>query len=187
MSIIPAFKIGLWNAWVLIVPMFIILFIGIIINKEKFEEPPVSEKEQRLFIFSNIILFSSLIYSFFLPLKLKTFLLYIGLVIYLAGLIFFIVAEVNFRTTPKEKVVNKGVYRISRNPMFLGGFLMFIGTGIACISWVFPLFAVIYIIIINVVIDSEERFCLMKFGKEYKNYMDMTPRWIGLTKRRIKD
>ena len=59
MSLIPVFEIGLWNAWVFVVPMFIILFIGIIINKEKFEEPPVSEKEQRLFIVSNIILFSS--------------------------------------------------------------------------------------------------------------------------------
>jgi len=187
MPLIPDFKIGLWNAWILIVPMFITLFIGVIINKEKFEEAPVSEKEQRLFIFSNIILFSSLIYSFFLPLKLKTFWLYIGLVIYLVGIIFFIVAEINFITTPKGKVVNKGVYRISRNPMFLGGFLIFIGTGIACISWVLPLFAVIYIIIINVVINSEEQFCLRKFGKEYKEYMNITPRWIGLTKRRIKD
>lgn len=185
MSLIPDFKIGIWNAWVLIVPMFITLFIGIIINKEKFEEPPVSEKEQRLFIFSNIILFSSLIYSIFLPLKLETTWFYIGLGIYLVGIIFFIVAEINFATTPKGRVVNKGVYLISRNPMFLGGFLIFIGTGIACISWILPLIAVIYIIIINVVINSEEIFCLSKFGEEYKSYMDMTPRWIKVPKFRV--
>ncbi len=185
MSLIPVFEIGLWNAWVFVVPMFIILFIGIIINKEKFEEPPVSEKEQRLFIVSNIILFSSLIYSVFLPLKSGTAWFYIGSGIYLVGIIFFIVAEINFATTPKGKAVNKGVYRISRNPMFLGGFLIFIGTGIACISWVFPLITIIYIIIINIVIISEEQFCLMKFGKEYKEYMNMTPRWIRVPRFRI--
>lgn len=185
MSLIPAFKIGLWNAWILIVPMFIVIFIGIIINKEKFEEPPVSKKEQRLFIISNIILFSSLIYSFFLPLKFIILWLYFGLTIYLVGIIFFIIAEINFATTSKGKVVNKGVYRISRNPMFLGGVLIFIGAGIACISWIFPLLAIIYMIIINIVINSEEQFCLTKFGKEYKNYMDRTPRWIGVPKFRI--
>jgi protein-S-isoprenylcysteine O-methyltransferase Ste14 len=31
-------------------------------------------------------------------------------------------------------------------------------------------------------ISEEEAQCLKKYGKDYKNYMEKTPRWIGILK-----
>jgi len=33
---------------------------------------------------------------------------------------------------------------------------------------------------------EEERFCLEKYGEAYREYIDKTPRWMGLPKSRRK-
>jgi len=128
-----------------------------------------------------------IIYSIFLPLKLDTVWFYVGLPIYLLGVIFSIMAGVSFATTPLDKPVTKGVYRISRNPMDFFGFLIFMGIGIACASWLFLLFLMIGIIVSNRGAIAEERFCLEKYGDAYREYMNRTPRWIGIPKSEKKD
>jgi protein-S-isoprenylcysteine O-methyltransferase Ste14 len=40
------------------------------------------------------------------------------------------------------------------------------------------IFAIIYLIFM----PTEERYCLETYGKEYQDYMERTPRWIGLPK-----
>ena len=30
------------------------------------------------------------------------------------------------------------------------------------------------------VIPAEEQYCLTSYGKDYQDYVDRTPRWIGL-------
>ena len=87
---------------------------------------------------------------------------------------------INFVTTSPFEPVTKGVYRISRNPSYFSEFLLDISIGIACTSWIFLLFGTIFIILTNIVVASEERFCLKKYGDAYREYMDKTPRWIGI-------
>ena len=98
------------------------------------------------------------------------------------GIILVTAAEVNFATTPIGKTVTKGVYRISRNPMFFGGFLLFIGIGLVCVSWIYLLLGILLIILMNVLVNAEERFCLEKYGDAYREYMNKTPKWIGIPK-----
>jgi protein-S-isoprenylcysteine O-methyltransferase Ste14 len=90
---------------------------------------------------------------------------------------------VTFATTPIDKEpLTKGLYRYSRHPMYVTQALMFIGVGIACASWVFLLFTVIYTIPSIICASPEERFCLEKYGDAYREYMNRTPRWIGVPK-----
>jgi len=42
--------------------------------------------------------------------------------------------------------------------------------------------AAISIILQNILIDAEERWCLDKYGDAYREYMDRTPKWIGIPK-----
>lgn len=121
MSLIPAFKVGLWNGWILIVPFAVIFFLGQIVNKEKFKKHPLTKKEKKLTVILQVILLIFFVYPIFLPLIPGTACFYIGLVVYLVGMIFATVAEINFCTTLKDMPVTKGIYRISRNPMFFGG------------------------------------------------------------------
>ena len=187
MSFIPAFKIDLWNAWIFIIPFIIYWFFGIkfVFSKRMPESP--SFKRKKIEIISNIlvmIMFGSFIYSVFLPLKLGTIWFYIGLFVYLIAIVLIIISMINFVTTPIDKPVIKGAYRYSRNPMFIGFFLCFFGIAIACISWVYMVITMLFILITVYLSPFEEAITLGYYGKAYKEYMKRTPKWIGIPKKR---
>jgi protein-S-isoprenylcysteine O-methyltransferase Ste14 len=148
--------------------------------------PPLNEKEKKLDYLSTIIFLALLVYSVVLPLKLGTAWFYIGLLVYLFGTIFTIVAGTNLMNTPLDRPATKGLYRISRNPIYLGTFLIFIGIGIACASWLFLLLIAIFIVLFDILIAPEERWCLEKYGNAYREYMNRTPKWLGIPKSEKK-
>jgi isoprenylcysteine carboxyl methyltransferase (ICMT) family protein YpbQ len=169
MSLAPAFEIGVWNAWIFILLMFLTYIPAQLINKEalnKVNEGWASEQWARTDKFlANathvIIIPLTTIYSVFL------------------------VAGINIATTLLDKEpITKGVYRFSRHPAYFGGFLLYLGIGIASASWVFILLASAWIIMWHISVPSEERFLLKKYGTAYREYMSKTPRWIGIPKSR---
>ena len=88
----------------------------------------------------------------------------------------------NAASTPIDKPVTRGIYRISRHPIYLSGFLMYTGIGIACASWVVLLGAVLWIVIWSILVPYEERFLIEKYGDSYREYLNETIRWIGIPK-----
>jgi protein-S-isoprenylcysteine O-methyltransferase Ste14 len=66
--------------------------------------------------------------------------------------------------------------------MYLGMFLMQIGLGVACASWLYLLLAVVLMIIHNANSPAEERYCLYRYGDGYREYMNRVPRWVGILK-----
>jgi len=185
MSIIPAFELGLWNAWILVIPMLIIFFFDVRVTaaRESGESGDfqLTRKEKRVINAVFLPMVVSFVYAVFLPLQLGTTWLYSGLVIYLFGMVFTIVALLNF-ASPKNKLITKGLYGASRNPMYVGMLLMQIGLGIACSSWLYLLLTVVLMILLNANSSAEERYCLYRYGDEYRKYMNSTPRWIGIPK-----
>ncbi len=128
-----------------------------------------------------IVWILGVIYSVFLPLRLGTMWFYVGFPIALVGLVAFTLVIMTFATTPIDnEPLTKGLYRYSRHPMYITQLVMFIGVGIACASWVFLLFSIIYTILSVIGVPSEERYCLEKYGDAYREYMNRTPRWIGI-------
>ncbi|MGB2885676.1 MAG: methyltransferase, partial [Dehalococcoidia bacterium] len=88
---------------------------------------------------------AAVIYSIFLPLRLGTMWFYVGFPISMVGLIAYTAVIVSFATTQLDsEPLIKGIYRYSRHPMYITQLVMFIGVGIACASWVFLLFAIVY-------------------------------------------
>ena len=69
--------------------------------------------------------------------------------------------------------------------MHLSQFPIFAGVGIATASWVFLLLSVLYVIVLLLWVDAEERHCLKFYGAAYREYMDRTPRWIGIPKSNV--
>jgi protein-S-isoprenylcysteine O-methyltransferase Ste14 len=194
MSLVPEFELGLWNAWILMVSFllsFIVLGVLDSLSGQKGlsrpSTPSLNEKEKKLNGISLLVILASAIYSFFLPLKLGTAWLYLGLLVYLFGMIFNFVAATNLMNTPMDRPATKGLYRISRNPIYLGAFLEFIGIGIDCASWLFLLLTALFIIPQHILIGAEERWCLEKYGEAYREYMNKTPKWIGIPKSEKKD
>jgi len=188
MSLIPAFEIGVWNAWIFTIWLVIAFFLVPlnIIPKGREEGSDFTaefNKMQKIaLLYLHIIYLLSVIYSIFVPLKLGTVWFYAGLPIYILGLIPYAMVFMGFAITPPDKLVTKGIYRYSRHPMYLTLFPVFLGVGIATASWVFLLLSVVYMIIPLLFVDTEERHCLKFYGDAYRAYMDRTPRWIGIPK-----
>jgi len=184
MSLIPDFELGLWNAWIFILPFLIFSVIGyrILGKRESGGFSGHTRKEKKLESIGMVIIFAFWAYSVFLPLKLGTFWFYAGLFVYLVSMLVVILALLSFHTTPVGKPVTKGIYRISRHPMYVGEILIDISLSIACLSWIFLLLAIVEVFLESYIVTAEERICLNQYGAAYREYMNRTPRWIGIPK-----
>jgi len=194
MSLIPAFGIGVWNAWIFMLVyaalQVALPMLRMLINKygskhtPKPTDPlPYTKTEKRIELSTYTILGLLLIYSVFLPLKLHMPWLYLGLAIFLLGMVTAQSAGLSWRDrTAVNQPVTRGIYRFSRHPMYLGMMLQMLGTGIAAASWIFLLLAIVLIMFLNILATPEERYCLQNYGNAYREYMNRTPRWIGIPK-----
>jgi protein-S-isoprenylcysteine O-methyltransferase Ste14 len=184
--LIPAFELGLWNAWIFVIPILILSFFDMRVTaaRESGESGDfqLTRKEKRTMSAVFLPMIVSFFYAVFLPLQLGTTWLYSGLIIYLFGTVFTIVAVLNFATSPKDKVITKGLYRFTRNPTYIGMILMQIGLGIVCSSWLYLVLTVVLMILLNANLSAEERYCSYRFGDVYRKYKNRTPRWIGIPK-----
>jgi len=186
MSLVPAFQIGLWNAWIFMLYDLLAVPFYVRILKSRGPASPaesdLSKTEGILFLSSHAIFFATLIYSVFLPLKLGTMWFYVGLPIASIGLVTRTIVFANWATTPRHEPVTKGLHRYSRHPMYLTAFLYYVGVSIASASWLFLLLLVVYTVGLLVGAEREEQGCLEKYGDAYREYMNRAPKWIGIPK-----
>jgi protein-S-isoprenylcysteine O-methyltransferase Ste14 len=189
MSLTPVFEIGIWNAWILQVVFYLSMFIpDLFLDKEsrkkskRMSQFPPFKKTQKILALSThaIIMPAVFIYSIFLPLKIDTAWMYGGLSIFAAALVLTITALFNIASTPADKPVTEGAYKISRHPMYVSGFFMYVGVGISCASWIVLLLALIWIVFWRIAVPAEEKFLIEKYGGSYRDYLSRTPRWIGI-------
>ncbi len=111
----------------------------------------------------------------------------IGVVCILASLIFSfwaVLGQKKAKTsldvrTPTTKIVMKGAYRLTRNPMYLGAVVFISGIGLAIANtWILLTVPLLVIILNKHVIEREESYLMDKFGDEYKNYCHRVKRWL---------
>ena len=76
-------------------------------------------------------------------------------------------------------LVKNGFYRYSRNPMYLGMFLMLMGSAflMGSIGALLPM-PVFVLIIRNNFVLAEERFLEASFGERYLEYKSTVRRWL---------
>ena len=78
-----------------------------------------------------------------------------------------------------EKLVTYGIYKYSRNPMYLGMIMIIISTTVYYLNFYSLLTPFIFYFWINrFQIKREEVFLEEKFGQEYLSYKTKTRRWI---------
>lgn len=71
-----------------------------------------------------------------------------------------------------------GIYRISRNPMYLGLILLAIGSMMMVPCGLSIIFGITGIILHHLIILKEEYFLKTKFGQEYLDYQSKTRRYL---------
>lgn len=110
-----------------------------------------------------------------------------GAILAIFGGVLIVLAILKFRhaDTPPEPweptraVVTDGVYRLTRNPMYLGMASIYLGiTVIAGCFILAAFFAPVILTIDRGVIAREEAYLANKFGPPYLDYLASTRRWL---------
>jgi len=81
-------------------------------------------------------------------------------------------------------VIRKGVFGIVRHPIYLGSILFYLGLLALNFSIIAGIIWVVIIIFYYFIAQHEEKLLVMKFGKEYEEYMREVPMLIPLIKRK---
>ncbi len=192
MSWIPEFDIGLWNAWWFMIIYPLQWLAVIIVPKhiaERTSHAPeiIQTRQDRIMAFlTQGFWIGATLYSIFLPFQIGTGWFWTGLVFFIVGLSVLVLATLAVGDTPKDKPFTSGVYRFSRHPMYLSMFFVYLGVSIAAASWLFFLITIITFFLQRYQMIKEENSCLKEYGDAYREYMDRTPRWLGIPKIEIK-
>jgi protein-S-isoprenylcysteine O-methyltransferase Ste14 len=82
-------------------------------------------------------------------------------------------------TRPATALVLHGPYRFTRNPMYLGLGLAYLGAALLVNSgWPVVLFPAVILLVQRWVIAPEEAYLERKFGAEYRGYRARVRRWL---------
>jgi protein-S-isoprenylcysteine O-methyltransferase Ste14 len=85
---------------------------------------------------------------------------------------------------PPKMLVSRRLYRISRNPMYIGVLLVLCGEAIFFASLVLLIYTIVIWFAFHLfVIYYEEPKLERKFGPHYRLYLKTVPRWIPRLKR----
>lgn len=103
-----------------------------------------------------------------------------GLALAAAG----VAAVIRHRTTivphrPVATLLTGGPYRLSRNPMYTGLAIAYLGLAVLLGSW-WPvlLWPVLILAVRQLVVRPEERYLTQRFGQTYVDYQSRVRRWL---------
>ena len=102
-----------------------------------------------------------------------------GLAIAVAGFNYFQQIGTTFNPTGSAaKLATGGIFAWTRNPMYLGGSVFFLGLAILMRSgWLLLLVPAIAIALQKLAIEPEEAYLTRRFGDEYRAYCAKVRRW----------
>ena len=111
---------------------------------------------------------------------------WLGIAVFGAGLLIVMLSFISLGDSvsvglPEEatKLKTKGIYKVSRNPMYLGGFVMCLGSCVYSIHIInIILFSITFAIHHSIVL-KEEKFLEKRFGNNWLEYKKQVHRYLG--------
>ena len=142
--------------------------------------PPLIAMLCVLIIFLSKSIFPSFVFSY--KLQLGIFVSTIGFLLLIVSIKSFIDNKTTINPLNLKKstyLVTSGVFRFSRNPMYLGMLLFLLGTAIILNIIGGLIISILFIFYMNFFqIIPEEKALQNLFGKNYRNYRKSVRRWI---------
>ena len=172
------------NGFLLLIPFFLIRF-GLLsfLNKQALPRAahfaPMRGREKAAYFVYQLTTAAIVLYPLFLSIEADfTMLFYAGVLCYVLGLCLCAASVTSF-CFPDEKGLNtRGLYRFSRNPMYVAYFICFIGVAMLTRSLLLFSFVLIFQLSAHWIILAEERWCLETFDHRYQQYMKAVRRYL---------
>jgi protein-S-isoprenylcysteine O-methyltransferase Ste14 len=83
------------------------------------------------------------------------------------------------RTRDVQRLVTYGIFGWTRNPLYVGNLLAWLGVAIASgVLWFVPVAALVFAAEYSLIVRFEEGVLESTFGDEYLSYKRRTPRWL---------
>jgi protein-S-isoprenylcysteine O-methyltransferase Ste14 len=183
MELFPELKIGLLNGWLPLV-LFYAIFGLMLLSFPKsvvtrlYDRSGWTEPQKTLSAFGKLFMFSWIFIMIFTSIKFSRGGFVLGCLLYALGLIGIVVALLNYRDTPLDQPVTKGLYKVSRNPQQITILILFFGVSFAVGSWLAVILLSIGAVMAHMRVLAEEKSCLEQYGDSYQNYMEQVPRYF---------
>ena len=183
MELFPALQIGWLNGWLPMSILYLIFGILLLVFPKEvvgrlYDRSDWSRRQRGLVLMGKLmalVLFPLIIFT---PLKIGTPVFVLGTVIFALGLVGFVVALFNFRNTPLDQPVTRGLYRVSRHPQQFTLLVAGVGISIAIGSWPVLWILLVGLVFTHLKILAEEASCLRQYGDSYRAYMERVPRYF---------
>jgi hypothetical protein len=101
-----------------------------------------------------------------------------GLILYATGTFLVLLSLHFFGQAPDDQPVLDGPYRFSRNPQWVGLFLVLLGLALSAKSWLLVMMVLIVGLIYHIQILAEEALCRAQYGASYEQYLKTVPRYL---------
>ncbi len=183
MRLFPVLEPGWVNAYIAIVfYLLLTMLFSYMLDKEGFKrggDRSWLENEDKPAMYSSGFVFLlTILFSIWVPIRTETKVFYIGVVIYIVSVILSLYTSVCFVTASKDRLIRGGVYKFSRNPIYLCNILVILSVVFLSGTWMYVLLWVAYVIASYFTIKVEEKYCRKQYPDEYQEYYDKTPRYI---------
>ena len=193
MELFPALELGLLNGWILLVVLYgifgLLLLIfpkAVVARLYAYDGLRWSKKQRAYHAIGKLLILVNIVLTILTPLRVGSVVFILGVILFAIGLAGFTIALLNFKNTPLNQPITKGLYNISRNPQALMLLVAGVGISLAIGSSIVLLLVVIASLFGRFRILAEERALLMQYGNSYRDYVERVPRYL-LIKTRMKE
>ena len=183
MEWMPDLRIGWLNGWIPLGLLALTDGILFLVFPRKvvarlFDRSGWTQRQVVFTVIGKLCALGCLALLIFTPLKIKSAVFVIGMVVVASGLIGLAKALFDFRNTPFGEPVARGIYNVSRHPQIVMSSVVLLGGCIAIGSWSALLMLLAARSFSHFGILAEEEVCLQQYGDAYRAYMKRVPRYF---------
>ncbi|MDL2317744.1 isoprenylcysteine carboxylmethyltransferase family protein [Eubacteriales bacterium OttesenSCG-928-A19] len=171
------------NAALLLAPLFLIRYgLLSILSKEAAGRAahfaPMLKNERAAYWVYQGATVAMVVYMFLLKIHTDQPWFYPGLIAYAIGSLLLVLAIIGFAKPMNIGFQTKGIYSVSRNPMYVAYFLYFLGCAGLTRSILLLAVLLLFQISAHWIILAEERWCRQQYGEAYAQYKSKVRRYI---------
>ena len=173
---------GPMNAWVLLVPTWVAGFLISAANRRGMARAAdmswYTAADRAASFGAMFLMIAAMVLSAFVPMVPGSIWFFAGLPLVAAGAAAHLAARVTYMRADAALPATRGVYRLSRNPMYASWSLVLLGTAISSRSPVLGALWALMAACMHLLILGEERYCKGRYGAAYADYMARVPRYF---------